>query len=170
MNSIERMANVNSLIDENSAVYWESLMTGNCSFLDLMLPLKDSEEILIFSNRSILQFNGLRYRNPVIFNTRARSTQEIISKDLVSESDEIIFPFNQFKISCDVVGTGSKVTLSISGRLFPMETDLLSCTVPPRSSTAVAVQVKISKSGAFSAVNKRNSVSFSTVSELFVHS
>ena len=79
MNSIERMANVNSLIDKNSAVYWESLMTSNLSIQPLVLPLKDSEEILIFSNRSILEFDGLRYRNPVVFNTRARITQENLS-------------------------------------------------------------------------------------------
>ena len=79
MNSIERMANVNNLIDENSAVYWKILMTAYWSIQPLMLPLKDSEEILIFSNRSILEFDGLRYRNPVVFNTRARITQENLS-------------------------------------------------------------------------------------------
>ena len=79
MNSIEIMSNMNSLIDENSDVYWESLMTTDFSILSLMLPLKDSEEILIFSIRSILQFDGLRYRNPVFVNIKERIAYENMS-------------------------------------------------------------------------------------------
>ena len=58
MNSIEIMSNMNSLIDENSDLYWESLMTTDFSILSLMLPLKDSEEILIFLDCPIIALDG----------------------------------------------------------------------------------------------------------------
>ena len=75
-NSIERMVNVNSLLGEYSNAYWETLIAAGGTSLSLMLPLKDSEEILIFSNQSILEFDGQRFRNLVIFNTRGRIIHE----------------------------------------------------------------------------------------------
>ena len=49
-NSLDRLVNVNSLIGEHPTAYWETLMTANSVDQPLMLPLKDSEEILIFTN------------------------------------------------------------------------------------------------------------------------
>ena len=53
------MVNVNSLMGECSTAYWETLMmTVNYSKLPLMLPLKDSEEILIFLDCPIIALDG----------------------------------------------------------------------------------------------------------------
>ena len=94
---------MNSLIGEESTACWETLMTAEASGSPfLMLPLKNSDEILIFVDEAVTVLNENRFRTPIMFNTEGRITRENMIQDLFSESlDQFCFPSNQFKISCD---------------------------------------------------------------------
>ena len=68
----------------------------------LMLPLKNSEEILIFVDEAATVLNEKRIQTPFMFNTEGRITQENMISDLFSENiAQFYFPSNQFRISCD---------------------------------------------------------------------